>query len=183
MKVIAKIAKWITSLNNFIGRFTSWLIVPMTVFLLIDVVMRYIIGHATAWTSELATFLFAAYSVLAGGYLMAERGHVNVDIFYGSLTRKRKAIVDLSTSFLFLLFVTLLIWQSADMAWESYSMWETSHSLWNPIIWPLKLLIPFAAVLVFLQGLVRLLSDVRVLMGFENDPAVWGRQASDESSN
>ena len=73
----------------------------------------------------------------------------------------------------------VLIWQSSSMAWESFGKLETSYSVWNPYIWPIKAAVPIAGVLLFLQGIVRMVSDWRVIRGLENDPAVWGKQASD----
>lgn len=178
-----KIAKLITQTNILVGKIAAWLIIPMFFALLADVFMRYLIGSATIWTSELAQLIFGLYSVIAGGYLLAERGHVSVDIFYGNFSTKRKAAVDLATCFLFLFFMIVLIWQSGDMAWESMERWETSHSLWNPYIWPVKLAIPVAGVLLMLQGLVRIVSDIRVLQGLKNDPAIWGKQAQDGASH
>ncbi|GAA3989450.1 TRAP transporter small permease subunit [Comamonas faecalis] len=173
------LARAITQTNLWVGKIAAWLIVPMFLSLLADVVMRYVVGSATIWTSELAQLIFGLYSVIAGGYLLAERGHVSVDILYGKLSRKRKALLDLATSFLFLFFLIVLIWQSGDMAWESIARWETSQSLWKPYIWPIKAAIPVAGVLLLLQGLVRMASDVRTLRGLNNDPAVWGQQAAE----
>lgn len=173
------LARAITQTNLWVGRTAAWLILPMFLALLADVVMRYVVGSATIWTSELAQLIFGLYSVIAGGYLLAERGHVSVDILYGKLSLRRKAALDLATSFLFLFFIVVLVWQSADMAWESMAKWETSLSLWKPYIWPIKLAIPVAGVLLLLQGMVRMASDWRTIQGLENDPAVWGKQASD----
>lgn len=178
-----KLARGITQFNGWIGRAAAWLIIPMFVLLLIDVVMRYVVGSVLIWTSELAEMVFGVYSVIAGGYLLAERGHVNVDILYGQYSQKRKARIDLATSFLFLLFMLVLIWQSADMAWESIEKLETSDSLWSPYIWPVKLMIPVAGVLLFLQGLVRMGSDWRSARGIQNDPQTWGKQAPDGPSH
>ena len=58
-----------------------------------------------------------------------------------------------------------------------------SQSIWNPQVWPVKLMIPVAGLLLLLQGIVRLVSDIRVLMGLPNDEAVYGKQASDEPSH
>ena len=69
------------------------------------------------------------------------------------------------------------------MAWESTQKLETSQSIWNPQIWPVKLAVPIAGVLVLLQGIIRLVSDIRVLMGLPNDEAVFGKQASDEPAH
>ena len=82
-----------------------------------------------------------------------------------------------------LLFVGVLLWQGTSMAWESTMKLETSQSIWNPHVWPVKIAIPVAGVLVLLQGIVRLVSDVRVLMGLPNDEATFGKQASDEPSH
>src|SRR5690606_23876175 len=109
--------------------------------------------------------------------------HVNVDIFYGTWSRKRKAKVDLATSFLFVFFMLVLIYQSGDMAWESFTKNETSYSIWDPYIWPVKAAVPIAGVLLFLQGIVRMVADWRVIKGLENDPAIWGRQAPEAPSH
>ena len=175
-----KFARAITTLNNWIARTAAWLILPMFLMLLIDVIMRYAMGRPAIWTSELTQLVFGVYGVIAGGWLLSERGHVNVDIFYGSYSVKRKALVDVCTSLLFFLFLAVLIWQGGSMAWESAQKLETSQSIWNPQVWPVKLAVPVAGVLVLLQGIIRLVSDVRVLMGLPNDPAVFGKQASDE---
>lgn len=178
-----KIAGAITRLNVSIARIAAWLIVPMFCLLMADVIMRYVVGSAEIWTAEFAQLIFGVYAVICGGYLLVERAHVNVDILYGRFSRAAKARIDLATSFLFFLFLGVLIWQSADMAWESAEKLERSNSIWNPHIWPVKLAIPIAGILLLLQGLVRIASDVRTVMGLENDPATFGKQATDDSSH
>ena len=174
-----KLARAITSLNQWIGRTVAWLLLPMFAMLLFDVAMRYAVGRPTIWTSELTQLVFGFYAVIGGGWLLTERAHVNVDIFYGRFSVRKKALVDVCTSFLFFLFIGVLLWQGSSMAWESAAKLETSQSIWNPPVWPIKIAIPVAGLLVLLQGLVRLLSDVRTLMGLPNDDETFGRQADD----
>ena len=178
-----KLARAVTRLNIWIGKIAAWLIVPIFVLLMADVIMRYLVGSAAIWTAEFAQLIFGAYAVIAGGYLLVERAHVNVDIIYGKFSRANKAVVDLATSFLFFLFLAVLIWQGVDMAWDSAAKFERSSSLWNPHIWPVKVVIPIAAVLLLLQGFVRLASDIRTVMGLDNDPDTFGKQATDEPSH
>jgi len=178
-----QLARAITRLNQWIGRTVAWLILPMFAMLIFDVAMRYAVGRPTIWTTELTQLVFGVYAVIGGGWLLAERAHVNVDIFYGRYSMRRKALVDVCTSVLFFLFVGVLLWQGTSMAWESTMKLETSQSIWNPHVWPVKIAIPVAGVLVLLQGIVRLVSDVRVLMGLPNDEATFGKQASDEPSH
>tara|TARA_Y100000815_G_scaffold227633_1_gene216293 strand:- start:865 stop:1428 length:564 start_codon:yes stop_codon:yes gene_type:complete len=176
--MFASFARAITSLNRWIGRIAAWVVIPLFLLLLCDVVMRYFAGRPLIWTSETAQLVFAVYGTIAGGWLLAERGHVNVDIFYGTFSPRRKAIADLSTCFLFLLFVGVLLWQGLDLAIESYEKLERSNSAWKPQIWFVKFFIPVSALLLFLQGIVRIVADVRVLMGLPVPDDVYGAPAS-----
>ncbi len=171
------LARAVTRLNRWIGATVAWLILVIFVLLIIDVAMRYAVGRPTIWTSEMAQLVFGFYAVIGGGYLLAERAHVNVDIFYGRFTRQRKARVDVATSVLFFLFMAVLLYQGSSMAYESVEKFETSQSIWNPWVWPVKVAIPVAGVLLLLQGIVRLISDIRVLMGLPSDDATFGVQA------
>lgn len=171
-------ARAITSLNRWIGRVAAWVVIPLFLLLLCDVVMRYFAGRPLIWTSEIAQLVFAVYGTLAGGWLLSERGHVNVDIFYGNFSRKKKATVDLATSFLFFLFVGVLLWQGWELAIEAYEKTERSNSVWKPQIWPVKFFIPLAALLLLAQGIVRLVADVRTLMGLPCPPDVYGAPAA-----
>jgi TRAP-type mannitol/chloroaromatic compound transport system permease small subunit len=170
-----QLARTITRVNQFIGRWVSLGVLVIFVLLLADVVMRYLVGSPTIWTAELATLIFGVYAIIGGGYLLTERGHVNVDIFYGRMTRRRRASVDILTWPLFLLFVGVLLWQGWDIASEAIADMERSNSVWKAPLWPTKALIPVAAILLLLQGIVRLWSDIRVLRGLPIPEDVFGK--------
>lgn len=178
--MITSIARVITGVNIFIAKVAAWAIIPLFGLLMSAVVMRYLVEAPAIWTSELAQMIFGVYAVIGGGYLLTQRGHVNVDIFYGQFSRRGKAIADVATSFLFFLFVLALLNEAISLAMESYEKGETTYSTWNPPIWPVKMALPIAAILLLLQGVVRLIADIRVLMGLPVDEAAYGVQAQDE---
>lgn len=178
-----KLARAITRLNRWIGRTVAWAILPIFAMLIIDVAMRYLVGRPSIWTTELTQLVFGVYAVIGGGYLLAERAHVNVDIIYGKMPRARKAKLDIATSVLFFMFMAVLMDQGTSLAWESIQKLETSQSIWNPWIWPVKAMIPVAGLLLLLQGIVRLVSDIRVAMGLPADDETFGTQATDTSSH
>lgn len=178
--MITSIARVITGVNIFIAKVAAWAIIPLFGLLMSAVVMRYLVEAPAIWTSELAQMIFGVYAVIGGGYLLTQRGHVNVDIFYGQFSRRGKAIADVATSFLFFLFVLALLNEAISLAMESYEKGETTYSTWNPPIWPVKMALPIAAILLLLQGVVRLIADIRLLMGLPVDEAAYGVQAQDE---
>lgn len=173
MRAISVFISCVTTLNEWVGRVVSYLVVPIFIFILIEVFLRYLFNSPTVWTNEFSQMLFGAYAVLSGGYILAHRGHVNVDIFIEARSAKGQAIISVFTSVLFFLFVIAFGWFGYEMARESMETWETSFSAWNPPIWPVKLAIPVGAALLFLQGVAKLIQDIMVALeiDFESLPA------------
>ncbi|HEX7043065.1 MAG TPA: TRAP transporter small permease subunit [Burkholderiales bacterium] len=167
MRALYVFMRGVTRINEWTGRAVSWLILPIFVLLMLEVFTRYFLGRPTVWTNELAQLLFGVYAVLAGGYLLAHGGHVNVDLLYGKLSVRARALVDVLTSVLFFVFVGALLYYGSSLAYESIETWERSQSAWNPYIWPFKLVVPLAAFLLLLQGIVKLVRDLMILLGVE----------------
>jgi TRAP-type mannitol/chloroaromatic compound transport system permease small subunit len=67
--------------------------------------------------------------------------------------------IDLLTSLFFFLYIGALVYVGGLMAWDSFSQGETTGTPWNPIIWPVKLAIPVAGVLLILQAIANLLRE------------------------
>ena len=116
--------------------------------------------------------------------LLARREHVNVDLFYGNFSKKKKAAVDIATSFLFFSFMIVLLPNAYDMASQSICMaegvppwckWEVDElAVWKAPLWPSKWMIVVAAILLFLQGLVKFAGDVFILLGIDVDESAFG---------
>ncbi|EMP54458.1 tripartite ATP-independent periplasmic transporter, DctQ component [Marinobacter santoriniensis NKSG1] len=167
MGVLSAFMKGITRLNDFVGRGIALLVFVMFAFLLLEVGFRYLFNSPTVWTNELTQLLFGVYAVMSGGYIMAHRGHVNVDLIHSHLAPRKRAFLDIITSVVFFIFTLALLWFGIEMARDSMSSWETSFSAWNPPIWPVKLAIPVGTGLLVLQGLVKLLEDIAIAFNLD----------------
>jgi len=171
--------KAVTAVNEWIGRCAAFLILPIFALLLLEVGLRYLLASPTVWTNELAQMFFGSYALLSGGYLLARGGHANVDIVHSILPPRIRAAVDIFTSVLIFIFIGALIWFGGEMALRSLGRMETSMSAWNPPIWPVKALIPIAAILVLLQALAKLIRDIQIASGKappEAEPEPAGRR-------
>ena len=159
----------IDTVNDRVGNLLSYFLFFFFVLLLMEVILRYFFNSPTVWANELAQMLFGAYAILAGGYIMRTGGHVNVDILYSRLSRKSRAGLDIFTSLLFFLFCAMLLVYGGSLAWDSLSRFEHSQSAWNPPLYPAKLMIPLAAVLLLLQGFAKLIRDILILFNIDTD--------------
>ena len=175
MGALTAFARAVTGINLLIGRIIHWGVLLLFLLLLSDVTMRYVAGSPIQWSHQASKLLFGVYAILGGGYLLARREHVNVDLFYGGFSDKKKALVDIVTSILFFLMLGVLVVESWSLAADSVQRWEVDHlAIWKAPLWPSKCLIVIAAVLLLLQGIVKLIADVMILMGMEPDEEIFG---------
>lgn len=165
MRALYALMRAITCLNVWVGRISAYLIIPIFLLILAEVFMRYLFGAPAVWTNELSQLIFGVYAILAGGYLAVDNGHVNVDIIHTRFPPRARALVDVLTSVMFFIFLGALLYFGVSLALESMETWERSQSAWNPYIWPVKLMIPVAALLLLLQGIVKLLKDILTAAG------------------
>ena len=169
VKIIDKIAKFITLINTKLGTLISYLIVPIFIILMIEVILRYFFNSPTVWGNESTQLMFGSYTILSGGYILIYRGHVNVDLLYSVLSVKKKAFLDILTFPLFLLFVGMIFYFGSSFANESLSTLEHTGSAWNPPLYPFKIAVPLGALMLLLQSFVKLWEDIKILVGIDNE--------------
>jgi TRAP-type mannitol/chloroaromatic compound transport system permease small subunit len=169
MSFLKAFLKFINAVNDRVGNLLSYFLFLFFALLFMEVILRYFFNSPTVWANELAQMFFGAYAILSGGYILRTGGHVNVDILYSRLSQKNKAALDIFTSLLFFLFCGMLLIYGGSLAWDSLSRFEHSQSAWNPPLYPAKLMIPLAALLLMLQGLAKLIRDVLILFNIDID--------------
>lgn len=164
MRKLNLILSFIDNLNDWIGKILSYGSFLMFILVLTEVIRRYFFNSPTVWANELTQLIFGTYVILSGGYILRWGGHVNVDIFYSALSDRWKAALDIATFIVFFLFCGMLLYYGGELAWESLSTFEHSQSAWNPPLYPFKLCIPIAAILLLLQGIAKLIRDIVTLV-------------------
>ncbi len=149
----------IDGINKWVAKIVGWTIILIIGATVYEVVMRYVFNAPTNWVFEFNYLVHGPYFLLLGAYTFATRGHVNVDIFYGRLTPRGRAILDLCTAPILFFFLIMMFWLGGKFALNSVSFRETLSSAWAPPIYPVKLVIPVAAALLILQGLAKFIRD------------------------
>ncbi len=159
MAVLRLCLRAIDGLNRWVARIISWAIILIIGATVYEVVMRYIFNAPTIWVFEFNYLVHGPYFLLLGAYTFAQGGHVNVDILYGRLSPRSKATMDLITSPILFFFLIMMFWYGGKFALNSLSFKETLSSAWAPPVYPVKLIIPVAAILLILQGLAKFIRD------------------------
>lgn len=149
-------------LSIFLGKAAAWLFGLLMIVVCVEVAKRYLLNMPTAWIFDFTTMLYGSGFMLCGAYGLAQNAHVRGDFLYGSMPPRRQAAFDLALYFLFFLPGVLgLIFAGWDFAELSWRIGERSNiTADGPPVYHFKTVIPVAAALVLLQGLVEMLRCV-----------------------
>jgi len=141
--------------NYWVARLVSWAVIILIATTVYEVIMRYLFNAPTIWVFEFNYLLNGPYFLLIGAYAFAINGHVNVDVFYGRLKPRAKAIIDLFTMPLFFFFIGMMLIYGGQFFLNALTFKEQLSSAWAPPVYPVKMIIPIAAALLLLQGIAR----------------------------
>lgn len=167
MHALGGFVRLIDAINEWLGRSVAWLTAGCVVTCFAVVVLRYVFNVGYPWLQELYVWQHATVFMAGAGYTMLHRGHVNVDVLYGSMPARRQAWIDILGTLVFLFpWLALIAVTSAPFVASSWAIREASSNADGmPAVFLLKsLLLVFCAVL-FLQGLALIIRRVLFLAG------------------
>jgi TRAP-type mannitol/chloroaromatic compound transport system permease small subunit len=154
----------IDSTSIWIGKVTSILSLVVAFIIFYEIIVREVLHSPTTWVSEATVFGCGLLYMLGGAWTLKQDGHVRVDMLYHGLSRRGKAIIDCVTYFAFLLYIAVMIWASWQYMLQSIAVRETTMSPWNPIIWPFKIALVAALIMLLLQQTAKFARDFYYIM-------------------
>lgn len=135
------------------GHLVAWLIAPMVLSLVYEVVARYVFNAPTLWAYDMTFMLYGSFFMLGAAYTLQRKGHVRTDSFYADWSPRRQALVDLAGYLVMAAPVAAVFafvgWGYFVKAWNTHETFVSSA--WQPITWPFKLTMPVTGVLLLVQ--------------------------------
>jgi TRAP-type mannitol/chloroaromatic compound transport system permease small subunit len=185
---------WLFRIDRFSqwsGKTISWLVLLSTALISFDVLMRYLskplsstpldgfirqIWFTYNYSYDMSYYLYATLFMIGGAYALSRAQHVRGDIFYRKWPVKVQAGVDLFL-FIFAFFPGILAMVSVGAQWAAAS-WAIHERAFTsaaaPPIYPLKTVIPIAALLMAIQGVAETIRCVQAVR-----TGVWPPRLSD----
>lgn len=159
--------RFVDRLSTAVGVVAAWLIVPLVVALCWEVFARYVLNAPTIWAFEIGYLLTGTSWLLGMAYALSRDAHIRVDVLTTRLSERAKALVDVVLfAGLVLPFTSWLVYGLQGRVAQAIRSGERSgQSAWNPPLWPFRLIILVAFVLLTLQVLAQILRGLRVVAG------------------
>ncbi|HBF42375.1 MAG TPA: hypothetical protein DDW42_01855 [Desulfobacteraceae bacterium] len=149
----------IDSISEKTSKAVSLLILLVMAITTVEVVGRYVFNHPTSWVWPLNRQIFGVFILFAGIYAMSKGDHIKVEIFYDHFPPRMKKTARWIAMAAFICFMVALVLQGSRMGWNSLIVREKLTGAFPIPLYPLKLLIPIAAFLFMLEGIVVFLRE------------------------
>jgi TRAP-type mannitol/chloroaromatic compound transport system permease small subunit len=166
----ARLLKAEDALNRFsdwIGAFSATLLLLLVANVFYDVVMRYLFNDVSIGMQELEWHLYSMIFLFGVAYTLKADGHVRVDVIYERLSIKKRAVIDILGTLLFLWpFCFLVAGYGIGFAYEAYDINEVSGDPGGlPYRWIIKGMISLSFICVLISSLGFLLRAINEYLG------------------
>ena len=187
MGALLGLANVLDTISRGVGKFASWLILPLIFLIMFDVITRkidFIKEHSADITIEygfsvsfilqdLQWHVHGALLLLTFGFGYLLNSHVRVDIFRENLSRRKQVWVEtLGLIICAIPFLLLMIWFSWKMTNASFMQWEGSESQvglgWR---WFIKSFLIWGFIIAIMAALATLFRCLNYLFGGYDEQA------------
>lgn len=169
--MLLKLERGFDKFANIIGTITAIAMVLMIVNVFYDVIMRYFFKTGSIAMQEMEWHLFSVIILLGISYTLKEDGHVRVDLIYDRLSSRKKAMINMVGSVLFILPIAILVGLSSiDNAVEAFiSMEQSGDPGGLPYRWIVKSLIPLSFLLLIITSIGFFIKNLNVYKGVSKE--------------
>lgn len=171
MRGLLAVSRRIDAVSTWIGRSTAWLATLMIFIGAGNALLRYVsrdLGLELGGNAALEAqwYLFSLMFLLGAAWTLEQDAHVRVDVLYGRLSPRGRAIIDLAGALVFLLpFCAFALYVSAPSVANSWAVREMSQDPGGLPRYPIKAVILVSFGLLALQGVSQAIKAAAKLTG------------------
>jgi TRAP-type mannitol/chloroaromatic compound transport system permease small subunit len=157
--MVSKLIYGIDQLSRMVGHAFAWCIIILCFGTCYEVFVRYVLDDPTSWAFDMSYLMYGGLFFMGGAYTLSRNGHVRGDFIYRMWPPRGQAIIELTLYFLFFYpGVLALMYAGWNYGFDAFRIREVSvNSPAGIPVWQLKLLIPFGAGLLALQGVAEVM--------------------------
>ena len=149
----------VDQLSKTVGHAFAWCILMLTFGTSYEVFMRYVLNNPTSWAFDFSYLMYGGLFFMAGAYTLSRNGHVRGDFIYRMWRPRIQGIIELTLYILFFFpGVLALVYAGWSYGLDAEKIREVSVN--SPVgipVWQMKLMIPFGAGLLAIQGIAEVL--------------------------
>lgn len=157
-----RIIRGIDTVVRWLAGAAAVLLVPLILANSTEVFMRYVLDRPTDWAMDTTIMSYGALFMLGAAYALQKGAHVRTDMLWEKFSTRKKGMIDAIAYIVFFLpSMAVLLYVSYGEFADAFEIGERSNlTLWRPVIWPLRAVVPLAALLLLIQGVSEFLKSL-----------------------
>jgi TRAP-type mannitol/chloroaromatic compound transport system permease small subunit len=173
VNALLKISRVIDAVNSMLGKWVAWLVLAAVLVSAANAMVRKVFAVSSNSWLELQWYLFSAVFLICASWTLLANEHIRIDIVNNMFPKRARDWIELLGHVFFLLpFVIIVIITSWPFFTASFAVNEVSTNAGGLLVWPVKLLVPVAFALLFLQAVSEIIKRIAVMRGLIPDPHV-----------
>lgn len=161
----ARLIRVVRAIDRFTDGTGIWIAVltlPMVAAVCYEVIARYGFNAPTVWAFDVTYMLYGTLFMLGSAYALHKGAHIRTDFFYERWSIRTRGTID-AVAYIVFFFPSLIVFFAvgASEAYYSWGISETSEQTpWRPLLWPFKVVVPAACLLLLVQGVSETIKSV-----------------------
>lgn len=144
---------------------SSLTLLAMCLIVGFEVASRYAFNSPTIWAWDINVQLMLLMLMFGIAEAYRRDMHVRVDVLTTALSPRTRAWLEVGMAPVFFFITIVIVWTGWEYFLQSWTRNQTASTMFAPLLWPIKFTIPLGAAVLTLQGLAKLVRDLRVALG------------------
>ena len=157
-----RLVRGIDKFTDLTGTWVAWLNVPLVLAVSYEVIARYAFNAPTIWSFDVTYMLYGAIFMLGAAYALHKGAPIRTDFFFEKWSIRTKGVID-SVAYIVFFFPSIFVFflVGAQEGYYAFDIGEVSEQTpWRPILWPFKMVVPLACLLLLIQGVSETIKSV-----------------------
>jgi TRAP-type mannitol/chloroaromatic compound transport system permease small subunit len=157
-----RLVRMIDKFTDTTGVWVAWLNLPLVFAVTYEVMARYLFNAPTMWSFDVTYMLYGTIFMLGSAFALHKGAHIRTDFFFEKWSIRTKGVID-SIAYVVFFFPSIFVfmWVSGAEGWYAYTINEESEQTpWRPLLWPYKMVVPLACLLLLIQGISETIKSI-----------------------
>ncbi len=157
-----KLHRLLDFLNSVMAGMAATMVIFMMLAISYSVIMRYLFSRPIAWIVEISSYLMLYITFLGTAWLLRREGHVEIDLFTGHLSPKRRAVLRSVTSVGGAIVGFVLTWKGILITIDYFRRGVMAMDILNTPQYLLMAIIPVGGFLLMIEFILRIFRFGRI---------------------
>jgi len=150
----------IDKISDTAGRLAGWMFFVIGIFIVYEVIARYVFLAPTVWSEEMSRFLQIWATYLAAAHVLRKRQLIAIDIIVRASGPKLRRCCESLALLVIIIFCLVAVYFGSGIVIDSIRIGRASSSMLAVPSWLTELAVPIGFGLLLIQALVELIRTI-----------------------